>query len=46
MVDNLSRHSRDGRVGCEVDAGQRPDERNGEDDRMESNGGSEIPTSN
>ena len=32
VVDNLSRHSRDGRVGCEPDAGQRPDERNCKDD--------------
>nr|POF25051.1 hypothetical protein CFP56_65751 [Quercus suber] len=46
VVDNISQHSRVGRVDCEVDAGERPDERNGEDDRMDSDGGSEIPTSN
>ena len=46
VVDNRSRHSSDGSVDCEADAGPRPYERNGEEDRMESDGGSEIPTSN
>ena len=46
VVDNWSRHSSDGSVDCEADTGQRPYERNGEEDRMESDGGSEIPTFN
>ena len=46
VVDNRIRHSSDGSVDCEADAGQRPYERNGEEDRMESDGGREIPTSN
>ena len=46
VVDNRSRHSSDGSVDCEANAGPRPYERNGEEDQMESDGGSEIPTSN
>ena len=46
VVDNRSKHNSDGNVDFEADAGQRPYERNGEEDRMESDGGSEIPTSN
>ena len=30
---------------CDIDAKQRLDERSGEEDRMEFDGGSEIPTS-
>ena len=46
VVGNRSRHSSDENGDCEAEAGQRPDERNGEEDRMESDGGSDFPTSN
>ena len=46
VVDNRNMHSSDENGHCKAEAGQRPDERKDEEDRMESDGGSDFPTSN
>ena len=46
VVDNRTKHNSDENGDCKAEAGQRPDERKDEEDRMESDGGSDFPTSN
>ena len=46
VVDNRTKHSSDENGDCEAEAGQSLDERNGEEDWMEFDGGSDFPTSN